>query len=81
MGNALKNKHNSSTKEAGRAYYEYLHNTKMKSGDDSDDSLYTMDGYHERLQDMGQPLPDERYEDIILQALPTEYERVRTASY
>ena len=26
-------------------------------------------------------MPDERYEDIILQALPAEYERVRTASY
>ena len=30
---------------------------------------------------MGQTLHDERYEDIILQALPPEYERVRTASY
>ena len=30
---------------------------------------------------MGQPVPDERCEDIILQALPAEYERVRTASY
>ena len=40
-----------------------------------------MDGYRERLKDMGQPVPDERYEDIILQALPAEYERVRTASY
>ena len=30
---------------------------------------------------MGQPVPDERYEDIILQAIPAEYERVRTASY
>ena len=40
-----------------------------------------MDGYRERLKDMGQPVPDERYEDIILQAPPAEYERVRTASY
>ena len=61
-----------------RAYHEYLHNAKMKSGDDPDDFLYTMDGYRERLKDMGQPVPDERYEDIILQALPSEYERVRT---
>ena len=30
---------------------------------------------------MGQSVPDERYEDIVLQALPAEYERVRTASY
>ena len=30
---------------------------------------------------MGQTVHDERYEDIILQVLPPEYERVRTASY
>ena len=53
----------------------------MESGDDPDDFLYTMDGYRERLKDMGQPVSDERYEDIILQALPAEYEWVRTASY
>ncbi|CAN0262151.1 unnamed protein product [Ascophyllum nodosum] len=79
--NALEKKYNSNTKEARRAYHEYLHNAKMKSGDDPDDFLYTMDGYRERLKDMGQLVPDERYEDIILQALPAEYERVRTASY
>ena len=53
----------------------------MKSGDDPDEFLYTVDGFRERLEDMGQPVPDERYVDIILQALPVEYERVRTASY
>lgn len=30
---------------------------------------------------MGQTVHDERYEDIILQAPPAEYERVRNASY
>ena len=40
-----------------------------------------MDSFRERLEDMGQPEPDERYEDIILQDLPPEYERVHTASY
>ena len=30
---------------------------------------------------MGHTVHDERYEDIILQALPPEYERVRTARY
>ena len=53
----------------------------MKSGDDPDDFLYTMDGHRERLKAMGQSVPDERYDDIILQALPAKYERVRTASY
>ena len=79
--NALEKQYNSNTKEARRAYHEYLHNAKMKSGDDPNDFLYTMDGYCERLKDMGQRVPDERYEDIILQALPAEYEGVRTASY
>ena len=40
-----------------------------------------MDGFRERLEDMGQPVPDERNEDTILRAIPAEYERVRTASY
>ena len=79
--NALEKKYNSNTKEARRAYHEYLHNTKMKSGDDPDDFLYIMGGYRERLKDMGQLVPDERHEDIILQALPAEYESVRTARY
>ena len=78
---ALEEKYNSHTKEARRAYHEKLHSTKMKPGDDPDNFLYTMDGFRERLEDMGQPVPDERYEDIILQALPAEYERVHTASY
>ena len=79
--NALEEKYKNHTKEARRAYHEKLHSTKMISGDDLDDFMYTMDGFRERLEDMGQPVPDERYEDIILQAIPAEYERVRTASY
>ena len=79
--NSLEKKYTSNTMEARRAYHEYLHNTKMKPGDYPDGFLYTMDGYRERMEDMGQPVPDERYEDTILQALPVEYERVRTASY
>ena len=79
--NALEEKYNSHTKEARRAYHEKLHSTKRKSGDYSDGFLYTMESFRERLEDMGQPVPDQRYEDIIFQVLPTEYERVRTASY
>ena len=78
---ALEKKYNINTKEARRAYHEYLHNAKMKSGDDPDGFLYTMDGYRKRLKDMGQSVPDERYENIILQALLAEYDRVGTASY
>ena len=81
--NALEKKYwyNSPTKEASRAYHEHLHSTKMKSGDDPDVFLYTMDGCRERREDMGQQVPNERYEDIILQTFPAEYERACTASY
>ena len=78
---ALEEKYKSHTKEARRIHHEKLHCTKMKSGDDPDDFLYTMEGFRERLEDIGQPVPDKRYEEIILQALPGEYERVRTASH
>ena len=78
---ALEGKYNSHTKEARRAYHEKLHSTKVESGDNPDNFLYIMDGFRERLDDMGQPVPEERHEDIILQARPAEYERVRTASY
>ena len=75
----MEEKYNSHTKEDRGTYHEKLHSTKMKSGDDPDDFLYTMDGFYERLEDIGQPVPDERYEDIVVQALPTDYERVHTA--
>ena len=78
---SLGEKYNRHTKEARRAYHEKLSSTKIKSGDDPDDVPYTMDGFREHLEDMGQPVSDERYEDIILQTLPAEYGRVRTASY
>ena len=48
--NALEEKYNSHTKEARRAYHKKLQSTKMKSGDDLDDFLYTMDGFRERLE-------------------------------
>ena len=43
--NAQENNECSKTKEARRAYHEYFHSAKMKSGDDPDDFRYTMDGY------------------------------------
>ena len=51
---ALEEKYKSHTKETRGAYHGKLHSTKMKSGDDPDDSMYTMDGLHERLENMGQ---------------------------
>ncbi|CAN0087585.1 unnamed protein product, partial [Sphacelaria rigidula] len=77
---ALNNKFDGSSKEARREFHDKLHNTTMQSGDDPEDFLFIMDGYLDRLDEMGQGIPDERYEDIILRARPAEYERVRVAS-
>lgn len=43
--------------------------------------LYILDGSRDLLEDMGQRVPDERYEEVVFQALPAECERIRTASY
>ena len=53
----------------------------MEPGQDPDDFFFVLDGCRDLLEDIGQTVHDERYEDIILQALPAEYERVRIASY
>ena len=37
-------------------------------------------GCRDLLEEMGPTVQDERYEDIFLQALPAEYERVQNAS-
>ena len=62
-------------------YHEKMHSTNMKLGDDLDDFPYIMDNFCERLETIGQPVPDERYGDINLQALPAEYKRAHIASY
>ncbi|CAN0068573.1 unnamed protein product, partial [Laminaria digitata] len=78
---ALTEKYNGHTKEARRACHEKLVNTKMEPGQDPDDLCFVLDECRDLLEEMGQTVHDERYEDIILQALPPEYESVRTASY
>lgn len=53
----------------------------MRGGQDPDDLFFVLDECRDLLHEMGQTLHDERYEDIILGALPIEYESVLTASY
>ena len=53
----------------------------MKPGQNPDDLFFILDECRDLLQEMGQTVHDERYEDTILRALPTEHERVLTASY
>ena len=71
--------YNSYTKET-RAYHEKLVNTKMEPGQDIDDIIFVQDESRGFLEEMGQTVHHERYEDINLQALPAEYERVRNAN-
>ena len=53
----------------------------MKSGEDPIDFFAKLDEQRLRLADMGEMLTDESYEDIILRALPKEYDFVRQQSY
>ena len=76
---ALTEKYNGHTKEARRACHEKL--VKMEPGKDPDKFFSILDECRDLLQEMGQTVHNKRYEDIILRALPIEYERVLTASY
>ena len=59
-------------KEARRAYHEKLVNTKVEPGQDPDDLFFVLDECRDLLEEMGPTVHGERYEDIILQALPPE---------
>lgn len=63
---ALEEMCNSHTKESRRAWDEKLHSTKIKRGQDPEDFLYILDGWRDLLEDMRQPVPDERYENTVL---------------
>ena len=69
---ALTDKYNGHTMEAKRACHEKLVNTKMEPGQDPDDFFFVLDECRDLLEEMGHTVHDERYEDIILQALPPE---------
>ena len=53
----------------------------MESGQDPDDFVSVPVECRELFEEMGQTVHDERYEDVIFQVLPPEYERVRIVSY
>ena len=79
--NALIEKYNGHTKEARRACHNKLVNTKTEPGQDSGDLFFVLDECRNLFEELRQTARDERYEDIILQGLSLNYERVRTASY
>ena len=78
---ALSGRFDGNRKEARRACREKLTHASMKSGEDPIDFLAKLDEQRLRLADMGETLTDESYEDIILRALPKEYDFVRQQSH
>ena len=74
---SFEGKYNSHTKGARRACHEKLVTTRIDPGQDPDDFFFILDKCRQQVEDMGKSVHDERYEDIILQALPVEYKGVR----
>ena len=58
-----------------------MNSARMSPGQDPDEFLYELDTRHERLNACDPPegRADRQFGDIILQALPPEYERIRTS--
>ena len=52
---ALREKYDVNAKEERREFHDKLHNTTMQFGDDPED-FFVMDGYRDRLEEMGQSL-------------------------
>lgn len=78
---ALSARFDANTKEARRACREQLLTTVMRPGADPADFFSRMDETRLRLKDMGEIFPDESYEDLLLRALPKEYDFVRQTSH
>ena len=58
-----------------------MNSARISLGQDSDKFLYELDSRRERLNACDSPKgpTDRQFEDIVLQALPPEYERIRTS--
>ena len=80
---ALRNKLDGCSREALRAAHRELETVKIRSDEDPDDFLYKKDRYRDRLNSIipKEGTPDRRYEDITLQCLPPEYDRIRQAHF
>ena len=63
------------------ACYEDLTTHKMGYGEDPKDFFFKMKNLRVRLKDMGEVISDERFEDIILHAITTDYDCVRQISF
>ena len=68
-------------KEARRACYEKLVNSRMEQGQDPDDYTFILLEVRERFQKMGDMISDESFGDIRLQGLTDDYDFVKMTSF
>ena len=80
---ALREKLDGCSREALRAAHRELETVKMRSNEDPDDFLYKKDRCRDRLNSVTpkEGLLKRWYEDIILQCLPPEYDRIRQTHF
>ena len=80
---ALREKFDGCSRAALRAAHREIETVKMRSDEDPDDFLYKKDRCRDRLNSVTpkEAPSDRRYEDIILQCLPPEYDRIRSTHF
>ena len=76
---ALREKFDGCSSEALRAAHRKMETVKMRSDEGREDFLYKKDRYRDRLDSIPpkEGPSDRQYEDIILECLPSEYDRTR----
>ena len=80
---ALREMFDGCSREALRAAHREMETVKMRSDEDPDVFLYKKDRYRDHLNSVipKEGPSDRRYEDIILQCLPPEYDRIRQTHF
>ena len=80
---ALREKFDGCSRVALRAAHRELETVKIPSDKDPDNFLYKKDRCHDRLDSVTpkEGPSDRRYEDILLQCLPPEYDRIRQTHF
>ena len=80
---ALREKFYGCSREALRAAHRELETVKMRSDESTDDFIYKKDRCRDRLNSVTpkEGPSDRRYENIILQCLPPEYDRTRQTHF
>ena len=80
---ALREKFDGCSREALQAAHREKETVKVRSFEDPDDFLYKKDRWRDRLNSVTpkEGPSDRQYEDIILQCLPPEYDRIRQTHF